>query len=124
VLRFVHLGGGALPPYAGKLSVIEVYKSAKDLALLAVRGFLQQASTKVNIERPGANTVGITHGVLICSVLSSRPSDNTLRFRLQKNRPYRVDSIRRGTTPEAMKQTFSRIPQSRIALETGTHPPW
>src|ERR1700737_342517 len=29
-----------------------------------------------------------------------------------------------ATTPEAMKQTFSRIPQSRIALETGTHSPW
>src|ERR1700674_2222392 len=28
------------------------------------------------------------------------------------------------TTPEAMKQTFSRIPQSLIALETGTHAPW
>src|ERR1700716_472343 len=28
------------------------------------------------------------------------------------------------STPEAMKQTFSRIPQSRIALETGTHSPW
>jgi len=28
------------------------------------------------------------------------------------------------TTPEAMKQTFSRIAQSRIALETGTHSPW
>ena len=28
------------------------------------------------------------------------------------------------TTPEVMKQTFSRIPQSRIALETGTHSPW
>jgi transposase len=28
------------------------------------------------------------------------------------------------TTREAMKQTFSRIPQSRIALETGTHSPW
>src|ERR1700704_3752389 len=28
------------------------------------------------------------------------------------------------TTPEAMKQTFSRTPQSRIALETGTHSPW
>src|SRR6202011_4451413 len=28
------------------------------------------------------------------------------------------------TTPEAMKQTFSRVPQSRIALETGTHSPW
>src|SRR5262249_45920931 len=28
------------------------------------------------------------------------------------------------TTPEAMKQTFSRIPQSLIALETGTHSPW
>lgn len=28
------------------------------------------------------------------------------------------------TTPEAMKQTFSRISQSRIALETGTHSPW
>src|SRR6202040_3016060 len=28
------------------------------------------------------------------------------------------------TTPEAMKQTFSRIPQSRIALGTGTHSPW
>ena len=28
------------------------------------------------------------------------------------------------TTAEAMKQTFSRIPQSRIALETGTHSPW
>jgi transposase len=29
-----------------------------------------------------------------------------------------------STTPEAMKPTFSRIPQSRIALETGTHSPW
>ena len=28
------------------------------------------------------------------------------------------------TTPEAMKQTFSRIPHSRMALETGTHSPW
>jgi len=28
------------------------------------------------------------------------------------------------TTPEAMKRTFSRIPQSLIALETGTHSPW
>jgi len=28
------------------------------------------------------------------------------------------------TTPESMKQTFSRMPQSRIALETGTHSPW
>jgi transposase len=28
------------------------------------------------------------------------------------------------TTPEALKQTFSRIPQSRVALETGTHSPW
>src|SRR5256712_6591851 len=28
------------------------------------------------------------------------------------------------TTPDAMKQTFSRTPQSRIALETGTHSPW
>src|SRR6267143_1080709 len=28
------------------------------------------------------------------------------------------------TTPEAMKQIFSRISQSRIALETGTHSPW
>jgi len=29
-----------------------------------------------------------------------------------------------STTPDAMKQTFSRIPQSLIALETGTHSPW
>jgi len=28
------------------------------------------------------------------------------------------------TAAEAMKQIFSRIPQSRIALETGTHSPW
>src|SRR5215831_5826729 len=28
------------------------------------------------------------------------------------------------TTPEAIKQTFSKIPPSRIALETGTHSPW
>ncbi len=27
-------------------------------------------------------------------------------------------------TPEAMKQTFSKIPQGLIALETGTHSPW
>src|SRR5499425_481281 len=27
-------------------------------------------------------------------------------------------------TPEAMKQTFARIPRSRVALETGTHSPW
>jgi predicted NBD/HSP70 family sugar kinase len=28
------------------------------------------------------------------------------------------------TTPEAMKQTFGKIPQSLIAMETGTHSPW
>ena len=28
------------------------------------------------------------------------------------------------TTPEAMKQTFAKIPRSLIALETGTHSPW
>src|SRR4029077_12326858 len=27
-------------------------------------------------------------------------------------------------TPEAMKQTFSKIPQSLISMETGTHSPW
>jgi len=29
-----------------------------------------------------------------------------------------------STTPEAMKQTFGKIPRSLIALETGTHSPW
>src|ERR1700693_4794840 len=29
-----------------------------------------------------------------------------------------------ATTPEAMKQAFAKIPQSLIALETGTHSPW
>src|SRR6266849_2331319 len=29
-----------------------------------------------------------------------------------------------ATTPEAMKQTFERIPRSLLALETGTHSPW
>ena len=28
------------------------------------------------------------------------------------------------TTPEAVKQTFGRMPRSRIAMETGTHSPW
>jgi transposase len=28
------------------------------------------------------------------------------------------------TTPEAMRQAFEKMPQSRIALETGTHSPW
>src|SRR2546427_10000470 len=28
------------------------------------------------------------------------------------------------TTPEAMKQTFGKIPRSLIALETGAHSPW
>src|SRR6266480_8152288 len=28
------------------------------------------------------------------------------------------------TTPEAMKQTFAKIPRSLMALETGTHSPW
>jgi transposase len=28
------------------------------------------------------------------------------------------------TTPEVMKQTFAKIPRSRMALETGTHSPW
>src|ERR1700724_94687 len=28
------------------------------------------------------------------------------------------------TTPEAVKQTFGKIPRSLIALETGTHSPW
>jgi transposase len=29
-----------------------------------------------------------------------------------------------STTPEAMKQTFGKIPRSLMALETGTHSPW
>jgi transposase len=29
-----------------------------------------------------------------------------------------------STTPEAMKQTFGKIPRSLIALETGKHSPW
>jgi len=29
-----------------------------------------------------------------------------------------------ATTPEAMKQTFGKIPRSLIAIETGTHSPW
>jgi transposase len=29
-----------------------------------------------------------------------------------------------ATTPEAMQQTFAKIPRSLIALETGTHSPW
>src|ERR1700747_377114 len=29
-----------------------------------------------------------------------------------------------ATTPEAIKQTFGKIPRSLIALETGTHSPW
>ena len=29
-----------------------------------------------------------------------------------------------GTIPETMKQTFERMPRSRIAMETGTHSPW
>src|SRR5258706_15520280 len=29
-----------------------------------------------------------------------------------------------STTPEAIKQTFGKIPQSFIAMETGTHSPW
>src|SRR5580692_6424570 len=29
-----------------------------------------------------------------------------------------------ATTPEAMKQTFEKIPRSLIAMETGTHSPW
>src|SRR5260370_42317748 len=29
-----------------------------------------------------------------------------------------------ATTPEAMQQTFEKIPRSLIALETGTHSPW
>ena len=29
-----------------------------------------------------------------------------------------------ATTPEAMKQTFEKIPQSLLAMETGTHSPW
>src|SRR5579863_4631245 len=29
-----------------------------------------------------------------------------------------------ATTPEAMKQSFGKMPRSLIALETGTHSPW
>jgi transposase len=29
-----------------------------------------------------------------------------------------------ATSPEAMRETFSKMPRSRIALETGTHSPW
>ena len=28
------------------------------------------------------------------------------------------------TTKQGMKQVFSRIPRSRVALETGAHSPW
>jgi transposase len=28
------------------------------------------------------------------------------------------------TTPEAMRRTFEKLPQSRIVLETGMHSPW
>src|ERR1700677_2415865 len=28
------------------------------------------------------------------------------------------------TTPKGIEEVFSRIPRSRIALETGTHSPW
>jgi transposase len=28
------------------------------------------------------------------------------------------------TTPKGFEQVFSKIPRSRIALETGTHSPW
>jgi transposase len=28
------------------------------------------------------------------------------------------------TTPKGIQQVFSRIPRSRVALETGTHSPW
>jgi hypothetical protein len=31
---------------------------------------------------------------------------------------------RLSTTPKAMKEGFSRMPHSRIALETGMHSPW
>lgn len=29
-----------------------------------------------------------------------------------------------ATTPEAMRQAFENMPQSRTAVETGTHSPW
>jgi hypothetical protein len=29
-----------------------------------------------------------------------------------------------ATSPEAMKKVFGKMPQSRMALETGTHSPW
>ena len=29
-----------------------------------------------------------------------------------------------ATTPEAIKQTFAKMPQSLMAIETGTHSPW
>ncbi len=29
-----------------------------------------------------------------------------------------------ATTKQAMQQVFSRIPRSRVALETGAHSPW
>ena len=35
-----------------------------------------------------------------------------------------LEQKRLAMTPEAMKQTFSKIPQGLIALETGTHSPW
>jgi transposase len=28
------------------------------------------------------------------------------------------------TTPKGIEEVFSRIPGSRVALETGTHSPW
>ena len=32
--------------------------------------------------------------------------------------------VRVATRPEALKETFGRMPGSRIALETATHSPW
>src|SRR5664279_5489923 len=35
-----------------------------------------------------------------------------------------VSEKKLGTTPKAMKEVFSAMPRSRVALETGMHSPW
>src|SRR6516225_11868712 len=75
---------------------------------------------KINTMRAAAREIFEGHHLTIGLDLGDRWSfycvlDESGEITLEQKLP---------TKPEAMKQTFARIPPSRIAMETGTHSPW
>src|SRR5450759_2528118 len=80
----------------------------------------RQAMKKTSTVLPNGNLIFQGHQLTIGLDLGDRWScscvlDEAGEVLLEQKLP---------TTPEAMKQTFGKMPRSLIALETGTHSPW